>query len=85
MNIVSHDKSILENIDNYLNDDIKKIIYDYYLDMQFFLKKNINKHIQLFFNVKNNISIDKNNIFKIPEYDYYKFNDNSYDSESSDY
>lgn len=75
-------KSILDNINIYFNDDIKKIIYNYYLDLIISFKHNINNHLKLFFSVKQNICLYKNNDFKLN--DYYTDNYNSYDSDTSD-
>ena len=94
------DNNILNNIDKYLNNDIKMIIYNYFIDINTNYKKNINNHIKIFFNIKSNTVISNNFIFKIEylnnlvnnnmykitfnDYNYYGNNNDSDDSDNDD-
>ena len=78
-------ESILDYINIYLNDDIKKIIYNYYINIQISFKHNINNHLKLFFSIKPKIQIYVRKTNNIILKDYYIQNYNSYDSDLSDY
>lgn len=78
------DNDILSNINNYLNNDIKLIIYKYFIDININYKKNINNHIKIFFNIKSNTVISNNFIFKI-EYLNNLVNNNMYKITFNDY
>ncbi|MBI96704.1 hypothetical protein CL656_06135 [bacterium] len=81
--------NILERIYN-LCDDLKKIIYDYYLSLQYLDKKKINNHIILYSKIKNDhlYSFNNSNSRQInTEYfELYNSSNDEYvsDSDSSD-
>ncbi|OUU14726.1 MAG: hypothetical protein CBB97_24685 [Candidatus Endolissoclinum sp. TMED37] len=77
---------IINNIYN-LNDDIKKIIYNYFIQFQFIEKKKINNHVLKFFYAKKLLKMyNYENILNI--YSHNDINDNSaidYYHNDSDY
>ena len=61
---------IINNIYN-LNDDIKKIIYNYFIQFQFLEKKKINNHVLHFFYAKKLLKMyNYKNILNIYSYNY---------------
>ena len=68
--------NLIQNIYK-LNDDIKNIIYDYFIHFQFIEKKKINNHILKFFDAKKLLKMyNYKNIINAYNFDYIIHNSN---------